>query len=106
MRSTSRVVDLEVILMPGVYLAGMYPCLEWISKKRQKISTVVKEEVRINLEHLVFHLKRSYGLTINVLKEVMEEPKKILDRLLAGVDKGKVPKRLILPLQEIAVETG
>ena len=59
-------IPLCVLIRPRAFLAGGYPCLDWISSARLIIQTSKKRE-SIQLDHLMFHARRGYGPLINYL---------------------------------------
>ncbi len=84
-------IPLCVLLYPRRYLAGSYPCLDWISRARLVIETAKKRE-HIEFQHLVNHGRRAYGSLINYMmtKRDMSE-KQIVDSLI----RDGVPGRLV-----------
>ncbi len=84
-------IPLCVLLKPRAYLAGSYPCLDWISRARLVIETAKKRE-HIEFHHLVNHGRRAYGSLINYMmaKRDMTE-KQIVDLLI----RDGVPGRLV-----------
>jgi len=59
-------IPLCVLLRPRAYLAGSYPCLDWISRAKLIIETSKRRE-SIELNHLIAHGRRAYGALINYL---------------------------------------
>lgn len=59
-------IPLCVLLRPRAYLAGSYPCLDWISRARLIIQTSKRRE-SIELNHLISHGRRAYGTLVNYL---------------------------------------
>lgn len=59
-------IPLEVLLHPRAYLAGSYPCLDWISRAKQVIESRKKQET-IEYDHLVRHGRRAYGSLVNYM---------------------------------------
>ena len=84
-------IPLCVLIYPRRYLAGSYPCLDWVSRARLVIETAKKRE-HIEFHHLVNHGRRAYGALINYMmaKRDMSE-KDIVDALI----RDGVPGRLV-----------
>lgn len=59
-------IPLDVLIFPRRYLAGSYPCLDWISRAKLVIETAKKRE-HIEFHHLVAHGRRAYGALINYM---------------------------------------
>lgn len=84
-------VPLCVLIMPRQYLAGSYPCLDWVSRARLVIKTAQRRE-KIEFAHLVNHGRRGYGALINyMLSRKGMTPDQIVNDLI----RDGVPGRLI-----------
>jgi phage replication initiation protein len=82
LRSKDRKIPLDIIINTSVYLAGAYPCLEFIS---ELLSMPIKCCKRIELKAVVKNLaesaKSSYGGLIRAFRDVGFTDKEICDRL-------------------------
>lgn len=84
------------ILHPGLYLAGAYPCLNWISKETRHFDAVEQAQ-KISYEKLIGACRNSYGKLIWTMRNVLGlSDSEILDRL----QKQGTPARLIMPVVE------
>jgi phage replication initiation protein len=69
LRNKSRVIPWDVLTTPATYLAGGYPCLEFLSAVQDKIRTITKA-VQITISSIVQYLRMAGGKSINVLMQV------------------------------------
>jgi len=83
-----------VLLRPGDYLAGGYPCLAWICESQDRIKTT-RKQLMTSFEHLKKYCRQSYGKLIHVMHEgLCLEPLDIVQSLsVVGI-----PSRLDLPI--------
>lgn len=65
-KNQSRIIPWDILLKPGNYLAGAYPCLSYLSEKQDKIKTIQKSS-QINYEQMVEWLKNAAGKSINAM---------------------------------------
>lgn len=93
LHNKDRVIPLDVLLRPGDYLAGGYPCLSWISESQDRIKTT-RKQLKISFEHLIKYCRQSYGKLLYVMHEGLgQDPLDIVQALsVAGI-----PSRLNLP---------
>jgi len=84
-----RIIPWEVILQPGPYLAGSYPCMAWVDKVQTRIKSIQKEK-NVSYKFLVKCLRNSYGKFINVMMKVEGSAEKVIERLI----REGVPSRL------------
>ncbi|MCP5273100.1 MAG: replication initiation factor domain-containing protein [Burkholderiaceae bacterium] len=92
LHNRDRIVPFDVLLTPGPFVAGAYPCLRWISSEAFRVRTL-QEQRRISYESLVHWAQQAYGPLVNVMGQVEGDPSAVLDRLR----RPGVPSRLDLP---------
>ena len=63
----SRVIPLDVLTRPGVYLAGAYPCFAFLSAVQDKIRTGSKV-VSMSLASVIHHTRQTGGKVVNLLR--------------------------------------
>ncbi len=94
LHNKDRVIDLETIIHPGIYLAGSYPCMSWVSETQDRVKTT-HTIARTNFEHLLECCKQSYGKLIWLMHEGLGySPQAIVETLSV---KG-IPSRLNIPV--------
>lgn len=86
----SRIIPWDIVLNPGSYLAGAYPCLSYLSKEQNKIKTIQKA-AKINYEQMVEWLKTAAGKSINAMLIVEQGD---IQSVLAQISRKGLPKRL------------
>jgi phage replication initiation protein len=93
LHNKDRSIPLDVLLRPGDYLAGGYPCLSWVSESQDRIKTT-RKQLKISFEHLKKYCRQSYGKLLYVMHEGLGyDPLEIIQSLsVAGI-----PARLDLP---------
>ena len=80
-RAKDRVIPFEVLTAPGVYLAGSYPALAFISVEQDRIKTQ-KTAVEVTVLQAVSNAKQAVGKLLNVLaNELRWTPEIILKTL-------------------------
>lgn len=90
LRGKSREIPHGVLLSPGTYLAGAYPCLANLSTHQDKLRTL-SAEAEITYARMVENLHRQYGPALNVMLQVEQgDPFAVL----AQAARPGVPKRL------------
>ena len=93
LHNKDRLIPLDVLLRPGDYLAGGYPCLFWICESQDRIKTT-RKQLMISYEHLKKYCRLSYGKLIHVMHEGLGlQPLEIV-QVLSVVG---IPPRLDLP---------
>lgn len=93
LHNRNREIPHDVLLRPGDYLAGGYPCLAWISETQDRIRTT-REKMHLSFEQLQKHCSRSYGKLLWVMSQELDMPaEQILKRLAVE----GAPSRLIMP---------
>lgn len=85
------VIPLRVLLHPRQFLAGSYPCLDWISRARYVIETAKRRE-QIEFQHLVNHGRRGYGALVNYM---LTKRSMTPDQIVSALVRDGVPGRLV-----------
>lgn len=88
-----REIPWDVLLRPGDFIAGAYPCMSWIHGTSSRIATF-RQAGRIAYDYLTHHARNAYGQHISVMLAVEGSAEKVVEKL---VRKGK-PARLDLPV--------
>lgn len=68
-RNKNRAIPWEILTTPGTYLAGAYPCLEYLSEKQDKIRTL-RQAGSINYACMVENLRNACGRGLNAMLHV------------------------------------
>lgn len=69
LRGTNRVIPWNVLIQPGRYLAGSYPCLSSIASSPLALETSVKV-ASMDYDKTLLHLKKQWGQFINLVQDV------------------------------------
>ena len=64
-----RVIPLDILLNPSVYLAGAYPCTAFLSEVQNRIKTV-KKAARLSYKNILAQGKKQFGRLIDVMMRV------------------------------------
>lgn len=86
-KAVERVLPFDMLLQPGKYLAGAYPCLNWISETQDRVQTH-KKALEITLESSIQFVHKQAGQHINVLLEALG-----VDGFVEKVRREGIPKR-------------
>jgi phage replication initiation protein len=70
-RAQDRFIPFDILVRPGFYLAGAYPCLAFISAEQSVIKTISKS-VQVSFECAVENAKQHCGKLINLMLRVFE----------------------------------
>ena len=73
-RRRDRVIDWDVLLEPGRFVAGAYPATSWIDEERSRIKTFQKEQQNSE-QHLINACSMSYGKLFNHLSKKFSDSK-------------------------------
>ena len=87
-KSVDRVLPLDLLLLPGKYLAGAYPMFEWINAKAERIQTI-KKALAAGYERCVTYARRQVGGALAFIAEMEGGVQQAFDLLRRDV--GKVP---------------
>jgi len=93
LHNTDREIPFEVLLEPGKYVAGAYPCMAWVQEEASRIRTIQKT-AEIGYHHLSHYLSVAYGRHLNVMLEIEGSPEKVIEKLR----RDGLPARLHLPI--------
>jgi phage replication initiation protein len=93
LHNRDREIPWDVVLNPGGYVAGSYPCMGWVNDELSRIATLQKK-AKIGYDALTHNARVSYGRLINVMLQQEGTPEKVIERLIRD---GK-PARLMLPI--------
>ncbi len=69
-RAQDRFIPCDVLVNPGRYLAGAYPCLAFLSEEQSSIKTVAKGG-QIAYDSAVENAKRHCGKVVNLMLDVL-----------------------------------
>jgi phage replication initiation protein len=92
LHNTDREIPFDVLLEPGRYVAGAYPCMAWVEEDANRVRTIRKIG-EIGYEQLCSQLRNAYGRMINVMMQVEGSADKVVEKLR----REGVPARLRLP---------
>ena len=92
LHNVDREVPWQVLLEPGKFVAGSYPCMSWVSADACRIKTLRKTD-GISYEHLVHHARLSVGRLVNTM---VERNGGNAEDVVADLRRPGVPKRLEL----------
>jgi phage replication initiation protein len=68
-RGKDRLIPFDVLVRPGIYLAGAYPCLAALDIEQSRIKTIANA-ASTEYDAAVAHAKRQIGRLLNVMMEV------------------------------------
>ena len=83
-RAQDRLIPFDILTRPGHYLAGAYPCLEFLTEEQSTIKTIAKAG-QIAYDTAVENAKRHCGKTVTLMLDVL------------GGDYGEVVNTLMRP---------
>lgn len=92
--SKSRLIPYDTLTKPGQYLSAMYPCLDFISKKRVKIKTIIKAKVKATVYGGIENCRYQYGSYVLAARAAGISDQDLCNMLV--VDK-EIPKHLVYP---------
>ncbi|MBC3871221.1 replication initiation factor domain-containing protein [Undibacterium oligocarboniphilum] len=90
LRNKNRFLPWEMLVKPGQYLAGSYPCLAFLTTEQIKLKTLQKATT-LTLASITANASRLSGKAINVLMAVHEEN---AGKVIEILRRSGVPKRL------------
>lgn len=93
MKAVSRILDFEILLYPGRYLAASYPAFAWINDVQERIVTTQKK-VEITYKRSIEWAKQQVGALLYVMREIEGSAEAVISKLIR---EGEFPKRLKLP---------
>ncbi len=80
LHNTDREIPFDVLLEPGKYVAGAYPCMAWAQEEASRIRTIQKSG-QIGYQHLSHYLSVAYGRHLNVMLEVEGSAERVIEKL-------------------------
>lgn len=89
-RNKGREITWNVVTAPGIYIAGAYPCLYYLSEHQEKIKTI-RKAASIQYPHMVAWVKSAAGRALNVINQVEGGD---AEAVLKQVLRDGAPKRL------------
>jgi phage replication initiation protein len=90
LHNKDRVIPWDIVINPGLYLAGSYPCLSFLSLVQCRIKTI-KKAAAISYKKMVDWGREAVGKLINVMMDVNQgDYVSVVDQLL----RDGVPRRL------------
>lgn len=92
LHNKDREIPFDVLLRPGPYVAGSYPCMRWVSEEAFRIRTI-RNQQSISYGALARWASVALGQFVNVMEEVEGSPEAVIEKLR----RPGVPARLILP---------
>jgi len=100
LHNDARVIPHDCVVHSGKYLAGSYPCMNWINKEQSRIKTVTNQ-TKIRFAQQVRSCRNSYGPLIHLMHEGLGyDPLAIIEEL----SRKGLPRRLsdlpIMPTEE------
>jgi len=84
----------RILLEPGRYLAGSYPCMSWVSARQSRIKTQQKS-AEIGLDCLTGHCRNSYGKFIWTLHHTLGYTP---EQVVQSLEVEGYPERLNFPV--------
>ena len=75
-----RIIPFDVLLEPGRYVAGAYPCLRWISDQVSRIPTIANA-ASTSYDALMRHARNAYGQLIDTAECVEGSAEAAIERL-------------------------
>lgn len=89
LHAKDRSIPWEVLLYPGDYVAGAYPCMSWVSQQASRIRTI-KAQDSISYERLKQVASTAYGQLINTMMQREGSAERVVELLR----RHGVPRRL------------
>lgn len=80
-KSVDRVIEPEMLLEPGVFLAGAYPALNWISETQDRPLTE-KKQARITYDRALEVIQTQYGHYINMMVQIEGSADKLFEKIM------------------------
>ena len=94
LHNTSYCIPNIAIKLSGLYLAGSYPCLNWIYEEQLHFESI-RQTQKISFELLKNACRNSYGKLIWVMSNLLDYTDK---EIIAELSKEGIPSRMILPV--------
>ena len=88
--NVDRAIPWDVLLYPGRYVAGAFPCMAWVHEQASRIRTV-KAQDEISYDRLMKVGSLTYGPLINVMLQREGSAERVVEKLR----RSGVPRRLV-----------
>lgn len=92
LHNKDREIPFDVLLRPGHYVAGSFPCMSWVSDEALRIRTIQNQR-RIAYDVAVYWAGHSFGKLVSYMERVEGNP----DAVLGKLRRPGIPARLDLP---------
>ena len=92
LHNRDREIPFDVLLRPGHYVAGSYPCMRWVRDEAFRIRTIQNQK-RIVYKTAVYWASMAFGRLVNTMEQVEGDAEAVLDMLR----RPGTPPRLDLP---------
>jgi phage replication initiation protein len=92
LHNKDREIPWDVLLRPGHYVAGSFPCMAWVSDEAFRIRTIQNQK-RISYGAAVHWARVAFGQLVNTMEQIEGEPSAVLGKLR----RPGTPARLDLP---------
>lgn len=96
-----RTIPWDVLLYPGEYVNGAYPCMSWVSGRALHIHTI-KAQDQIIYERLIQVAATAYGPLINVMMLLEGNAERVVELLR----RNGVPRRLAFTDDYLRIKEG
>ncbi len=90
LHAKDRTIPWDVLLYPGDYVAGAYPCMSWVSQRASRIRTI-KTQDNISYERLKQVASTTYGQLIDTMLQREGSAERVIELLR----RQGVPRRLV-----------
>lgn len=101
LHAVDRVIPWDVLENPGYYVAGAYPCFDWISSEASRIRTV-KAQDAISYSRLKHVSSVAYGALINVMLQREGSAERVVELLR----RDGIPRRLAFSEDYLRLQGG
>ena len=92
LHNKDREIPFDVLLRPGHYVAGSYPCMSWVAEEAFRIRTIQNQK-RIAYGAAVHWASIAIGQLVNTMEQIEGSADAVLDKLR----RPGIPARLDLP---------
>lgn len=88
LHNSQREIPLDVLISPGQYVAGSYPCMDWFYHSANRIKTI-RNTSSADYQKTCDHLKRSYGSFLNLMMILEGSAENVLKKVI----RADIPER-------------
>lgn len=92
LHNRDREIPFDVLLRPGPYVAGSYPCMRWVSDEAFRMRTIQNQK-RVAYGAAVHWASIALGRLVNTMEQIEGSPEAVLEKLR----RPGIPARLDLP---------